>query len=207
MLETAVSVLSQLPTRLEMLSEDGGAIALEITGHDAETIHALAPVAGVRVGLRLRLRERDKDGAGHDIDLRVSELFYESEHAATLHLTVERLRRRSGRRTSPRARMSDLALVGVLYSRKVKSDAEFDANRWADLPVPSNWQMHGYGKPHYTNVPYPFPVSYLPLTLYGQDVRIAFMDVAPAAAANGHTVVLFHGMNFAGFFCLRDRKG
>jgi pimeloyl-ACP methyl ester carboxylesterase len=49
-------------------------------------------------------------------------------------------------------------------------------------------------------VPYPFPVSYLPLTLYGQDVRIAFMDVAPSVAANGHTVVLFHGNNFAGFY-------
>src|SRR5438045_2038410 len=50
------------------------------------------------------------------------------------------------------------------------------------------------------DVPYPYPVSYLPLTLYGQDVRIAFMDVAPAGAANGHTVVLFHGNNFAGFY-------
>ena len=50
------------------------------------------------------------------------------------------------------------------------------------------------------DVPYPFPVSYLPLTLYGQDVRIAYMDVAPAGAANGHTVVLLHGNNFAGFY-------
>jgi pimeloyl-ACP methyl ester carboxylesterase len=50
------------------------------------------------------------------------------------------------------------------------------------------------------DVPYPYPVSYLPLTLYGQDVRIAFMDVAPQGAANGHTVVLFHGNNFAGFY-------
>jgi pimeloyl-ACP methyl ester carboxylesterase len=50
------------------------------------------------------------------------------------------------------------------------------------------------------DVPYPFPVSYLPLTLYGQDVRIAYMDVAPGGAANGHTVVLFHGNNFAGFY-------
>jgi pimeloyl-ACP methyl ester carboxylesterase len=50
------------------------------------------------------------------------------------------------------------------------------------------------------DVPYPFPVSYLPLTLYGQDVRIAFMDVPPAGTANGHTVVLFHGNNFAGFY-------
>lgn len=48
--------------------------------------------------------------------------------------------------------------------------------------------------------PYPYPSSYLPLTLYGQDVRIAFMDVPPAATANGHTVVLLHGNNFAGFY-------
>jgi pimeloyl-ACP methyl ester carboxylesterase len=50
------------------------------------------------------------------------------------------------------------------------------------------------------DVPYPYPVTYLPLTLYGQDVRIAFMDVPPAGQANGHTVVLFHGNNFAGFY-------
>jgi pimeloyl-ACP methyl ester carboxylesterase len=50
------------------------------------------------------------------------------------------------------------------------------------------------------DIPYPFPVSYLPLTLYGQDVRIAFMDVAPAGSVNGHTVVLLHGNNFAGFY-------
>jgi pimeloyl-ACP methyl ester carboxylesterase len=50
------------------------------------------------------------------------------------------------------------------------------------------------------DVPYPYPSSYLPLTLYGQDVRIAYMDVAPAGAPNGHTVVLLHGFNFAGFY-------
>jgi len=40
--------------------------------------------------------------------------------------------------------------------------------------------------------PYPYPTSYLPLTLYGQDVLIAYMDVAPQGPANGHTVVLLH---------------
>jgi pimeloyl-ACP methyl ester carboxylesterase len=48
--------------------------------------------------------------------------------------------------------------------------------------------------------PYPFPSSYLPLTLYGQDVRMAYMDVAPQGAANGRTVMIFHGNNFAGFY-------
>ncbi|HUQ87367.1 MAG TPA: alpha/beta hydrolase [Vicinamibacterales bacterium] len=48
--------------------------------------------------------------------------------------------------------------------------------------------------------PYPFPSSYLPMTLYGQDVRMAFMDVGPQGTPNGHTVMIFHGNNFAGFY-------
>lgn len=33
------------------------------------------------------------------------------------------------------------------------------------IPVPSNWQMHGYDIPHYTNVEYPYPVDppYVPI--------------------------------------------
>jgi pimeloyl-ACP methyl ester carboxylesterase len=50
------------------------------------------------------------------------------------------------------------------------------------------------------DVPYPFPTSYLPVTLYGQDLRLAYMDVAPLGQPNGHTVVLLHGNNFAGFY-------
>ncbi len=50
------------------------------------------------------------------------------------------------------------------------------------------------------DVSYPYASSYLQFTTYGQDVRIAFMDVPPAGTPNGHTVVLFHGMNFAGFY-------
>jgi len=50
------------------------------------------------------------------------------------------------------------------------------------------------------DVPYPHPVSYLPLTLYGQDIRLAYMDIASQGTPNGKTVMLFHGMNFAGFY-------
>jgi pimeloyl-ACP methyl ester carboxylesterase len=52
----------------------------------------------------------------------------------------------------------------------------------------------------YDDIAYPYPVHYLPLTLYGQDVRMAYMDVPPAGQPNGRTVVLFHGMNFGGFY-------
>lgn len=39
------------------------------------------------------------------------------------------------------------------------ADSDFDCSSWDDIPVPSNWQMQGYGNPHYTNVVYPFPVD------------------------------------------------
>jgi pimeloyl-ACP methyl ester carboxylesterase len=52
----------------------------------------------------------------------------------------------------------------------------------------------------YEEVEYPYPVRSFPLTVYGQDVRMAYMDVPPAGPPNGRTVVLFHGMNFGGFY-------
>src|SRR5258706_3353672 len=42
---------------------------------------------------------------------------------------------------------------------------------------------------------YPYPVNMLPLTNEGEQVRMAYMDVAPAQP-NGRTVVLLHGRNF-----------
>ncbi len=32
----------------------------------------------------------------------------------------------------------------------------FDASKWDNIDVPSNWEMHGYGTPIYTNSTYPF---------------------------------------------------
>lgn len=42
---------------------------------------------------------------------------------------------------------------------------------------------------------YPYPVSMLPLVNDGEQVRMAYMDVAPAQP-NGRTVLLLHGRNF-----------
>ena len=33
---------------------------------------------------------------------------------------------------------------------------DFDVSGWKSIPVPANWQMHGYGVPLYTNSEYPF---------------------------------------------------
>ena len=33
---------------------------------------------------------------------------------------------------------------------------EYNLDSWNKIPVPSNWQLHGYGIPIYTNIKYPF---------------------------------------------------
>jgi len=43
--------------------------------------------------------------------------------------------------------------------------------------------------------PYPYPVNLLPLTNDGEQLRMAYMDVAPAQP-NGRTALLLHGRNF-----------
>ncbi|GAA4337370.1 alpha/beta hydrolase [Mucilaginibacter gynuensis] len=49
------------------------------------------------------------------------------------------------------------------------------------------------------NVQYPYPVKFMPVNTDGQDLRMAYMDIAPANA-NGKTVMLFHGKNFGGYY-------
>lgn len=50
------------------------------------------------------------------------------------------------------------------------------------------------------NVNYAYPVKFFPITAEGQELKMAYMDVQPTKNANGKTVVLFHGKNFAGYY-------
>lgn len=34
-----------------------------------------------------------------------------------------------------------------------------DTSSWDDIEVPGMWQTQGYGRPHYTNIDYPFPIT------------------------------------------------
>jgi pimeloyl-ACP methyl ester carboxylesterase len=53
---------------------------------------------------------------------------------------------------------------------------------------------------------YPFPVRFLPLQAQGQALKLAYMDVAPTAKANGRTVLLLHGKNFSGAYWERTAR-
>ncbi|MFF0830216.1 beta-galactosidase subunit alpha [Brevibacillus sp. NPDC003359] len=37
--------------------------------------------------------------------------------------------------------------------------SDYDASDWSRIQVPGHWQLQGYGKPHYTDLYYPFPVD------------------------------------------------
>ncbi len=49
-------------------------------------------------------------------------------------------------------------------------------------------------------IEYPFPVQFLERELFGQNVRIAYMDVAPAGQPNGRTAYLTHGASYYGWY-------
>ncbi|MCK4886855.1 MAG: DUF4981 domain-containing protein [Planctomycetes bacterium] len=56
---------------------------------------------------------------------------------------------------------------------------DYDVSGWDEIPVPANWQLHGYGIPIYTNVPYPFPANppyipheYNPVGSYRRDFEV-----------------------------------
>lgn len=73
------------------------------------------------------------------------------------------------------------------------------ANAQAAPPAtaPANW---GPISIDLEEVQYPFPVSYLDFKVYGQDARIAYMDVAPTGPANGRTVIFHHGGLYYGWY-------
>ncbi|GGE83658.1 alpha/beta fold hydrolase [Sphingomonas prati] len=50
--------------------------------------------------------------------------------------------------------------------------------------------------PNLERFAYPHPVRRFAATPQGEPVTMAYMDIAPTAPANGHTVLLLHGKNF-----------
>ncbi len=88
-----------------------------------------------------------------------------------------------------------LVLAGAAFAPAVR--AQPSAARTDAPPTPADVPP---GSITYEDVAYPQPVQYLRFTTYGQDVRMAYMDVPPSGTPNGRTVMLLHGMNFAGFY-------
>ncbi len=72
---------------------------------------------------------------------------------------------------------------------------DYDDRLWDELPVPSCWQMHGYGRPHYTNLRYPFPCDppHVPTDNPTGSYRRTFC--VPADWAGRRIVLRFEGVD------------
>ena len=91
--------------------------------------------------------------------------------------------------TDGRKALSALFLTALLCSAAL---IQLPATAMAAELQPISISLEGYD--------YPYPVQFLPLTVEGQDLKMAYMDVAPAGPANGKTVLLLHGKNFFGAY-------
>jgi beta-galactosidase len=83
----------------------------------------------------------------------------------------------------------------------------YDVSKWDEIPVPSNWQMDGYGRPIYLNIRYPFTVNppyipddYNPVGSYRTEFEIP-------SGWNGRQVFLhFDGIKSASYFWLNGQS-
>ncbi|MEL5892024.1 glycoside hydrolase family 2 TIM barrel-domain containing protein [Bacteroides sp. GD17] len=64
----------------------------------------------------------------------------------------------------------------------------YDTSTWSVIPVPSNWEMHGYGTPIYTNITYPFRNN--PPFIQGQRGYTVEKDEPNAVGSYRHEFIL-----------------
>ena len=84
---------------------------------------------------------------------------------------------------------------------------EYSVDHWDSIPVPSNWQMEGYGIPIYLNSPYPFKRNppfiqheYNPVGSYRREFEI------PENWANRQVFLHFDGVESAFYLWINGQK-
>lgn len=87
--------------------------------------------------------------------------------------------------------------LSILLIQAVSTAAAQERGALPPVPTPTDVKP---GSITCDECPYPYPSKYLDVSVYSQDVRISYMDVAPQGTPNGHTVMLLHGNNFGGFY-------
>ena len=84
---------------------------------------------------------------------------------------------------------------------------DFDAGGWDEIAVPSNWQMHGYGRPIYLNIRFPFRSNvpyiqhdYNPVGSYRRSFTV------PAGWKGRQVFIHFDGVKSAFYIWVNGRK-
>lgn len=76
----------------------------------------------------------------------------------------------------------------------------FDVSTWDEIPVPSNWERHGYGYPIYINVPYAFEIDEPNVPTEKNPVGSYRRDFDVPATWNGDEIFLQFGAVSSAFY-------
>jgi beta-galactosidase len=95
----------------------------------------------------------------------------------------------------------------------------FDDSAWKEIPVPANWQLHGYGAPLYTNITYPFAknppfvmgeppqhFTNFPVENRNQVGSYRTKFTLPAEWKGRRTAIVFGGVDSAFYLWLNGKK-
>lgn len=74
-----------------------------------------------------------------------------------------------------------------------------DVSGWKEIPVPSCWEMQGYGYPIYTNIPYPFPITPPSITRDNPTGCYVRFFQAPADRKDQRIILHFGGV-YSGYY-------
>jgi len=87
---------------------------------------------------------------------------------------------------------------------------DYDDSKWDEIPVPSNWEVKGYGTPIYTNVKYPFsPKNPNPPFIPNQDNPVGSYRTEfffPAEWKERQTFLHFNGVKSAFYLWINGQK-
>lgn len=84
---------------------------------------------------------------------------------------------------------------------------DYDVESWNEIPVPSCWELEGYGTPIYTNITYPFPANppfiphdNNPVGSYRRSFTV------PRSWLNRETFLVFDGVKSAAYVWINGRE-
>ena len=145
-------------------------------------------------------------------DLKVIQVNTEAPHAAMMTYPTETAALQGDRTQSPWFKL----LNGDWKFQWSKNPASrpvqffepaFDDSDWETIPVPSNWQVHGYGTPIYTNIKYPHPTrpphaphDYNPVGSYRTNFTL------PEGWQSRQTLLTFEGVNSAFYLWINGKQ-
>lgn len=92
-----------------------------------------------------------------------------------------------------------IPLLSLLAATWLATAGALSGQQGATPPTspPAHW---GPVSINLEEVVYPYPVHFMERELFGQVVRIAYMDVGPTGPANGRTVIMLHGGSYYGWY-------